>query len=530
MTSSGQPSWMASPVDGALDADIVVVGTGMGGAAAAWALRGCGARVLLLERGTFLPREPDNWSPKAVFLSGRYKNAEPWYDGHTGQPFKPGVHYYVGGNTKVYGASLPRFREQDFGEIQHHGGISPSWPFTYAHIEKFYCLAEQMLDVHGLPGVDPTEPWHSLPLPQPALEHEPAVQALADSMRAGGLHPFLMPMGVDYGPDGSCVRCRTCDGFPCKLGAKNDGETRGIRPALEAGNVSLLPHARVRRLLTDSSGRRVTSAIAETPAGDITVTATYFIVAAGAANTAALLLASANANHLDGLANSSGQLGRNYMVHNSTFLVGLNPRRRNRTQFQKTLGLNDWYLTGPDGGYPLGNVQMLGKLQGAMIKPARPLIPVPLLEAAATHTIDLYLTTEDLPAPDNRVTVGPDGRITVLWKPNNLTPHRQLLALVKRVLHKSGYLITAHQRMGIETNSHMCGTAVMGHDPSRSVLNPDGRAHDLENMWITDSSGFPSSAAVNPALTIAANSLRIIHQAGLADAPGPVTPHTAVAP
>ena len=511
---------------GALDTDIAIIGTGMGGAAAAWALRGSAARVLLVERGTFLPREQANWSPEQVFLRSRYKNAESWRDGHTGQAFKPGVHYYVGGNTKVYGASLPRFREQDFGEIRHQGGLSPAWPFGYAEIEEFYCQAEQMLDVHGPGTGDPTEPWRSAPPPQPPLAHEASVQALADSMQVQGLHPFLTPAGVDYGPGGSCIRCRTCDGFPCPLGAKNDAETRGVVPALKAGNVSLVTEARIRRLVTDSSGRRIVRAIGDTLSGEIAISAEHFIVAAGAANSTALLLASANAAHPGGLANSSGLLGRNYMVHNSTFLVGFDLRRRNRVQFQKTLGLNDWYLAGP-GGYPLGNIQMLGKLQGAMIKPARPLVPMQLLNAAADHSIDLYLTTEDLPDPANRVTVNDRGDITVYRRPNNLTAHEQLLAGARRLLHRAGYAITARQRMGIETNSHMCGTAVMGEDPGRSVLNADGRAHDLDNLWITDSSGFPSSAALNPALTVAANALRVVHKAGLAGAapsaarPGP---------
>jgi choline dehydrogenase-like flavoprotein len=334
-------------------------------------------------------------------------------------------------------------------------------------------------------------------------------------MRGAGLHPFRMPMGVDYGPGGTCIRCGTCDGFPCKVGAKSDGEIRGVRPALSAGNVRLLTHAKVTRLLTDSAGRTVTSAVADTPDGTVTVTATHFILAAGAVNSTVLLLQSASARHPDGLGNSSGQLGRNYMVHNSTFLVGLDPRRRNKVRFQKTLGLNDWYLDSPSG-FPLGNIQMLGKLQGAMMKPARPHIPRPLLDLAGRYTIDVYLTTEDLPDPANRVTLDAKGRISVRWKPNNLSPHRTLLTNARKLLRDAGYPITIAERMSIATNSHMCGTAKMGDDPGDSVLDPGGKAHDLSNLWLTDSSGFGSSAALNPGLTIAANTLRVIAQAGLA--------------
>jgi choline dehydrogenase-like flavoprotein len=514
--TSDRPTWVATPRDGILHADIVVIGTGMGGSAAAWALRHASADVLLLERGGFLPREDENWSAAEVFMTNRYKNAEDWYETASGAPFKPGVHYYVGGNTKVYGASLPRFREQDFAELRHAEGVSPAWAFSYDDIEPFYTIAEQMLDVHGTTGEDPTEPRRSTAYPRPALEHEPQVQTLADSMRNAGLHPFRMPMGVDYGPAGTCIRCATCDGFPCKLGAKNDGETRGVRPALDAGSVKLLTHAKVTKLLTDSSGRTVTSALVDTPDGPISVTASHFLLAAGAVNSTVLMLQSANTHHPNGLANSSDQLGRNYMVHNSTFLVGLDPRRRNQVQFQKTLGLNDWYLDSPAGDFPLGNIQMLGKLQGAMIKPARPHIPQSLLDLASRHSIDMYLTTEDLPTQDNRVTVDTAGRISVRWNPINLGPHKILLKYSKRLLHDAGYPIAISERMGIETNSHMCGTARTGDDPGQFVLDPNGKAHDLTNLWLVDSSGFNSSAALNPALTIAANALRVVAQAGLA--------------
>jgi choline dehydrogenase-like flavoprotein len=514
--TNDRPEWLATPRDGTIHADIVVIGTGMGGSAAAWALRHAGADVLLVERGGFLPREDENWSAPDVFMASRYKNAEDWYEADSGAPFKPGVHYYVGGNTKVYGASLPRFRQEDFADLHHAEGLSPAWAYSYTDIEPFYVQAEQMLDVHGTAGDDPTEPPRSTGYPHPALDHEAPVQALADSMRRAGLHPFRMPMGVDYGPAGTCLRCATCDGFPCKVGAKNDGETRGVRPALNAGNVKLLTHAKVTKLLTDSSGRTVTTALVDTPTGPITVTATHFLLAAGAVNSTVLMLQSANSHHPNGLANRSDQLGRNYMVHNSTFLVGLDPRRRNRVHFQKTLGLNDWYLESPAGDFPLGNIQMLGKLQGAMIKPARPHIPRPLLDLAACHTIDVYLTTEDLPDPDNRVTVDATGRISVRWKPLNLGPHKILLGYAKKLLHDAGYPITIHERMGIETNSHMCGTARTGDDPTTNVLDPNGKAHDLSNLWLVDSSGFNSSAALNPGLTIAANALRVVAQAGWA--------------
>jgi choline dehydrogenase-like flavoprotein len=387
---------------------------------------------------------------------------------------------------------------------------------SYADMEPFYVDAERAYQVHGQAGDDPTEPPRSAGFPFPALKHEPAVAALAKAMQAQGLHPFRMPAGVDYGPDGNCILTRTCDGFPCERGAKNDAETRGIRPALQSNTVRLLTRTVVDQLITSVDGRRVTEAVARRDGAPLRIKAGRFVVSCGAANSAALLLKSADASHPDGLANSSGLVGRNYMVHNSTFFIGVDPRRKNTTSFQKTLGLNDWYLAGPDNPYPLGNLQMLGKLQGPMVKAARPWVPMPLLNWMTNRSIDVYLTTEDLPDPDNRVTVGRNGQITVRWKPNNLAPHRELVRRITRVMRKAGYPLIFTERMSIETNSHQCGTAVMGTEPADSVLDPTCRAHDVANLWVVDSSCFPSSAALNPALTIAANALRVAAVSDLA--------------
>jgi choline dehydrogenase-like flavoprotein len=498
-----------------VDCDIAVIGSGMGGGTLAYALRNSGANVLVVERGDFLPREKANSSPVDVFEKRRYKNSEKWYDGSTGKPFEPGVHYYVGGNTKVYGACLPRFRAEDFGELKTHDGISPAWPVGYAGMEPYYAEAESLYGVHGNRREDPTEPPRSGDFPFPALEHEPSIAALAASMTAQGLHPVHMPMGVDIRPGGACVRTRTCDGFPCPLDAKGDADVRGVRPALLSPTVRLLTRTVVTRLHTSADGQRVVAAAAERDGQPVLIRAGKIVVAGGAVNSAALLLRSTSDRHPRGLANSSDLVGRNYMVHNSTFLVAVDPRRRNPVSFQKTLGLSDWYLAGPDHPYPLGNLQLLGKLQGSMIKPAQPLVPTWLLDRIAERSIDIYLTTEDIPDRDNRVVVGSDGRITVHWKPNNLTPHRELVRRVTRVVRRAGYPFVFTERMGIETNSHQCGTATMGTDPDSSVLDPLCRAHDVPNLWVADSSCFPSSAALNPALTIAANAFRVAAESNL---------------
>jgi choline dehydrogenase-like flavoprotein len=286
-------------------------------------------------------------------------------------------------------------------------------------------------------------------------------------------------------------------------------------PALETGSVRLLTRGYVQRLETSAQGTDVTGAVLVRDGAPLRLHAARFAVACGAANSAALLLRSASARHPRGLGNSSGLVGRNYMVHNSTFFMAIDPRRRNTVNFQKTLGMNDWYLPGADSKFPLGNLQMLGKLQGPMLKAARRWLPMPVADYLTRHSIDVYLTTEDVPDPENRVVLGPNGRIRVHWKTNNLVSHRELTRRTARVFRRIGYPLILTQRMDIAVNSHMCGTAVMGDDPAKSVLNRLCRAHDLDNVWVVDSSCFPSSAALNPALTIAANALRVAAQGGI---------------
>ena len=501
------PAESALP-DEVIRTDIAIIGSGMGGGTMAYALRDSGAKILIIERGHRLPAEPQNSDLNEVYLKGRYKNADTWYNGRTGAPFKPGVYYWVGGNTKVYGACLPRFRASDFEETQHHDGTSPAWPFSYADLEPYYTRAEQLFQVRGQIGEDPTEPVHSEAYPHPALDHEPAIQALADSLRRQGLHPFRMANGLDADTPEKRALCATSDGAPNEAGLKSDAEKIAINPAIQSGNATLMTDTKVIRLVPGPDGRSIVAALAEHNDQIIRIEADKFVVAAGAVNSAALLLRSATKDHPRGLANSSGLVGRNYMVHNSTFFIGINPFKVNRTLWQKTLGMNDWYEAGPSNRYPLGNLQMLGKLRASMLKMARSWAPTPILKAMSDRSIDIYLTTEDLPRRSNGVSVV-NGKIRIWWEPNNLEPHRELVRRVKRAVRKAGYPVVFTERMGIETNSHQCGTAVAGHDPRSSVLTPDCRAHDLDNLWIVDGSFFPSSAALNPALTIAANALRV---------------------
>lgn len=488
--------------------DLVIVGTGAGGGTLAYALRNSGMRILLIERGDYLPQEDQNWQPVEVFDKTRYKPEEVWY-GEDGKPFHPGVHYFVGGNTKVYGAALPRFRREDFGALEHEGGTSPAWPVSYEEFEPYYARAEQIYQVHGVTGEDPVEPPRSGPFPFPAVPHEPFIETLAEKMIQNGLHPYHLPMGIDLRTDGRCIRCKTCDGFPCKVLAKSESDVCCVRPALESPNVTLWVRTRALRILTDPLGKTVTGIEVEKDGQRQLVTAARYVVACGATNSTVLLLNSANEAHPNGLANQSGLLGRNYMVHNNTALMAIDPLHKNPTVFQKTIAINDFYLRGPDLAYPMGNIQALGKLQAGMLTAAKPGVPKAILTGMADRSVDWWVMSEDLPDLENRITLGADGRIVVHWKPNNLVAHKKLIGAAKYMMEEAGYPIVLVERMGIATNSHQCGTLRFGKDPGTSVLDPVCRTHEIDNLYVVDSSFFPSSAATNPALTIAAQALRV---------------------
>jgi len=489
-------------------ASVVIVGSGMGGSTLAWGLARRGIDVLVVERGDYLPAEAQNWSPGAVFVDRRYRPDEWWVD-PVGRRFRPGVHYVVGGNTKVYGSSLPRLREQDFGRTVYPAGVSPAWPFTYAELEPYYCQAESLYRVHGTTGEDPSEPWRSQPYPYPAMSHEPYVQTTIERLQAQGLHPSSTAMGIDLQPGGACIRCRTCDGFPCRLGAKSDAQTCALGPALMTGLVRLLTNTRITRIETaGNADDRVTALIGERDGEPVRITGGNFVISAGAANSAALLLRSTSDRWPQGVGNDTRLVGTNYMVHNNTHIAAVDPRRRNDVTFAKTVAVNDRYLDFGDG-YPGGTLQAIGKVQGVMMKTHATKVPLSLLNRIADRSSEWLVMSEDIPSRANRVTVDADGTIRVHWQRTNYDRHELLLAWAKSVLRKAGYTGIFEQRFDIGLNSHMCGTVVAGISPDESVLDPWCRMHSVRNCWVVDSAFFPSSGAQNPALTIAAQALRV---------------------
>jgi choline dehydrogenase-like flavoprotein len=337
-----------------------------------------------------------------------------------------------------------------------------------------------------------------------------AMAQLVRQMQHLGLHPSPLPLGlINPGEESGCCLCNTCNSFPCRIGAKSDAETCGVRPALEASNVELWTNANARRLLTDRRGQKVAAVEVEHNGETVRVDASYVIVSCGAVNSATLLLRSGGDAHPRGLANSSGLVGRRYMAHLATMMQGFTPLRRNDIVFQKTVAINDFYLRGPGTRYPLGHIQSQGRTHGVMAQTVVPWIPVEAYDWWVARGVDWLVMSEDLPRHDNSVVVDSDGRIRLHYVPNNVRPHKRLVKETTRILHRLGFWkVMTHSHLTKNT-THQCGTVVFGADPRTSVLDTWCRTHDVENLFVVDASFFPSSAAVNPGLTIVAQALRV---------------------
>jgi choline dehydrogenase-like flavoprotein len=500
--------------------DVIIIGTGAGGGALAYHLANAGKRVLILERGSFLPREKPNWNTTAVFLDNRYHTKEVWTD-KDGNDLHPGTGYWVGGNTKVYGAALFRLREEDFGVLHHKGGISPAWPVKYDAFEPYYTKAEKLFCVHGKRGIDPTEPRRSEEYPFPPLSNEPRMQEIQEDIQNLGLRPFPCPLGLQFNEsdrvESKCIRCDTCDGYPCLVHAKSDADVNCIRKIMHLPNVTLVTQAKVTRLLTNASGTAVDAVKAELDgtgketqfSGDIVA------VCCGAINSAALLLSSASDRHPNGLANSSDMVGRHFMFHQADAILAIG-KEPNRSSYMKTFSVNDFYFGDKDYPYPMGNIQPIGSFHHEMMKAdAPPLTPAFVLDLMTTHAVPWWLMTEDLPDPNNRVTIA-KGAVRLDYTPNNVESFERLrdkwIDILKQAGHADHWFhLNAYfkKRIPLEGIGHQNGTCRFGTDPKQSVLDTNCRTHDVDNLYVVDGSFFASSGAVNPSLTIIANALRV---------------------
>lgn len=488
------------------DYDIIIIGSGAGGSTVARSLANTGKKILMLERGDFLPRELNNWNPDHIFLERGYQIEEQWYDHAQEAMFRPQAYYRVGGNTKVYGAVLMRMRLEDFGEQSWPEGKSPAWPLDYSEYEKYYTLAEDWYCIHGKLGEDATEPPHSGDYPFEPMPHEPRIQEAANELEALGLHPIHSTLSLNrdvrHPERRPCIRCSTCDPYPCMLHAKQDAETAGVRPALAYDNVELWTGAYVARLA--AKGSRIDTVHVEVEGKHYELNADLVVVSCGAVNSAALLLRS-------GLEDRSGLLGCNLMKHNHSGLTAVNPRL-NPTVFQKTLGFHDYYHKGPKPHqtYGLGAVQLTGKAPWQRLKIfAGVEAPDAHFQYLADHGIDWWLTTEDLPDPNNRVKLQADGRPALDFRANNRLPHEELIEAWISHLRQTGDYLFMLRTMGIDTLWHQAGTVVFGESARSSVLDLNCRMHGYDNLYVVDSSFMPSMGAVNLTLTIIANAIRV---------------------
>ena len=505
--------------------DLIIIGTGAGGGTLARKMAPTGKKILILERGDFLPKERENWDPDEVFAKGRYRTSEKWFDKDE-NPFEPFTHYWVGGNTKMYGSALLRLRESDFEERQHFGGVSPEWPLKYGDFEPYYQQAEEMYKVHGTTGYDPTEPPRSGSYPYPALKHEPRMKELFEDLQKMGHKPSPLAVGVNPGDDKAYpqapVNLSNFDGFPDLTEAKQDSHVVGINYALTFENVTLKTNTYVERLETDASGKSITKVVAKVGDQEVHFEGDIVVVSCGAVNSAALLLRSANDKHPNGLANSSDQVGRNYMIHNNGTVVAIS-ETPNPSVFQKSLMITEFYHGAPDSEFPLGSIQMMGKTDpdslAAELK-AHPeineVLPNATVEEISAHSIDFFLTAEDLPLQENRITLTEEGNIQTHYTPNNLEAYQRLREKLIGMMEGIGCKACAHRdnayvgyKLGISGVSHQNGTCRFGTDPETSVLDLNCKAHDLDNLYVVDTSFFPSSGAVNPSLTAMANALRV---------------------
>ena len=507
--------------------DVIVIGSGPGGGSMVHALASTGKRILLLERGDYLKREQANWDTEEVFIKARYQAPETWYSSD-GKTFAPGLHYFVGGNSKVYGAILFRLRERDFHDVRHPDGVAPEWIVKYDEFEPYYQAAEELFQVRGQRGEDPTEPPAAKPYKYPPIRHEARIQELSDGLTHEGYHPFHLPVGAmldqdehgDALPHSPCIRCDRFDGFPCLVDGKSDAQVIAVDPTIRDNpNVTLLTRAYVDRLITNDTGTSVTGVSVIRDGATREFSADIVVVACGALSSALLMLRSANDAHPAGLANASDQVGRNYMRHNNAVLMAVS-KTPNPTKFQKTLGINDFYFGADDWDFPLGAIQMVGKSDGVQVHgeglpkwlqwfPEKP------FDWLARHSIDFWLTSEDLPKPFNRIFYK-DGNVHLDLTETNVEGNKRLKHKLETICNKAGIysqLVDRGLYLGQNTpiggTAHQSGTLRFGDDPQTSVLDRDCRAHGIDNLYVTDASFFPSIGAVNPTLTIIANALRV---------------------
>ena len=499
--------------------DAIVIGSGFGGAMAAHALVGRGHRVLMVERGGWVARGPDNWGKRgAAYVTSHFSREAPYHVDAGWLTSLTGAVHCVGGQSVFYGGASLRFRERDFeSDPRIVGDSGAEWPFRYRDIEPAYAEAERLLGVAGETGTDPTEPYRSTPFSGELPPLAPPSKAIADAASRLGMHPFRIPLAISFGPRegrSTCMRCGTCDGYACAAEAKNDIATRMI-PSLIAAGMTLRANTVCVRLARQ--GSRVTGVeYVDRVTGERgTLESRVVVLAAGTLATPHLLLTS----ELDRVSSARHAVGRYLVRHCNQIVFGLFTRAPNAARvFDKQVAIHDFYHgiddpTVPAG--PLGSLQQLTPPLGLV----RAYLPAIMRTPAAmflSRASGLLAMAEDQPRAENGVRIEPGvldrfglPRLAVRhrYTARDLAATRALVVRGRAVMREAGALATwVHP---ISTFSHALGTVRMGPDPATAPLDGDGRYRGLDNLFVVDGSALPRSAAVNPSLTIAANALRI---------------------
>jgi choline dehydrogenase-like flavoprotein len=488
--------------------DVIIIGSGAGGGTLAGALAGKGHRVLLLERGRQMPLIDQNVADVDLFRKDRYHPPERWF-GPDGDPFAPQTIYALGGNTKIWGGVLERMRVKDFAELPLQEGVSSAWELSYNDISPYYDQAEQLFHVHGVAGVDPTEPPRQKPFVAPPRPLEAFFEPLRQGLQRHECKPYDLPISWSNNAEDP----------------SGDAELFGVAPAIRDSGVQLRCDAVVTRLHVNPSGTEVRGVEATIKGQAWLFQAQVVVLAAGAINTAAILLRSSNDNHPRGLSNGSDQLGRNLMKPQLTSILQL-AAVPNSGRYQRSFGINDYYWGDKNVSFPLGHIQSCGGvLQDALFAESPPvlslvskLMPNFGLEELAARSIAWWAMTEVLPDPHNKVTVQKD-QIRINYIANNREAHDRLVyrwidtlkAFEADPLTQVVRKAPTHPRgeAPISVMGYACGTCRMGSNPATSVVDLNCRSHEIHNLYIADASVFPSCPSIGLGLTIIANSLRL---------------------
>ena len=483
--------------------DVLIVGSGFGGAAAAMRLAQAGMKVLIVERGDRPKRDDDDWDARQILITQRYRSRSPLsvrqYGRSRYSPLQSSA--VLGGNSVFYGGASLRLREADFA----------AWPISYEELEPYYCTAEEQLGVHGAEG-GRSEPPRSRPYPHEPVDLATPAQRILNAGEKLGLKPFRIPLAINFRDEAKplCIRCTTCDGFPCKIEAKNDVNGTLLRAAQSSG-AEVVTGLIADRFLEEAGRISALECVEATSGQRRQLRGDRYILAAGAIGSAATLLRS-------GLDRFSDLLGRGLMRHCNAVVTGIFPFQTNRArEFHKQICFDDFYEQERTlSGRATGIIQDIYTPAAEVIRHFAPFGARHVAGAATKYMQNLLCIAEDEPTAANRVHLSPNEtdpyglptvRVDHTYSEGDLRRRDHLVAGARRILKAAGALVTrVHE---IDTFSHAIGGAPFGSDPEASVLDGDCRLRGVNNLWVTDGSFMPTAGAVNPSLTITANALRV---------------------